>query len=190
MPYSEIPDYRLRSDRGAIALVSELTARYQLTSIQPLLEICKATGDRTGLSIAVLGRFKAGKSSFLNHLIGREVLPVGVVPVTSVVTDVGYGPQDAAMVRFAGGRETEIPVQDLTSMFRKRRTRRTASGSSLFPCDSQRSRVGPASGSSTRQDLTAFLLTIRRHPLVGRPRSTWHWSQSGLIRRCPRKTSL
>lgn len=114
MPYSEIPDHRLRSDRGAIALVSELTARYQLTSIQPLLEICKATGDRTGLSIAVLGRFKAGKSSFLNHLIGREVLPVGVVPVTSVVTDVGYGPQDAAMVRFAGGRETEIPVQDLS----------------------------------------------------------------------------
>ena len=114
MLYSEIPDHRLRSDRGAIALVSELTARYQLTSIQPLLEICKATGDRTGLSIAVLGRFKAGKSSFLNHLIGREVLPVGVVPVTSVVTDVGYGPQDAAMVRFAGGRETEIPVQDLS----------------------------------------------------------------------------
>ena len=49
----------------------------------------------------------------MNNLIGRDVLPVGVIPVTSVVTDVAYGPQDAVIVRFAGGREVEIPVQDL-----------------------------------------------------------------------------
>jgi GTP-binding protein EngB required for normal cell division len=106
--------YSLISNQSVIELVSELAVRYQLTSIRPLLEICKASRDRTGLSIAVLGRFKAGKSSFLNHLIGREVLPVGVIPVTSVVTDVGYGAQDAAIVRFADGREVGIPVQDLS----------------------------------------------------------------------------
>ncbi len=38
---------------------------------------------------------------------------MGVIPVTSVVTDVAYGRQDAAIVRFAGGRELEIPVGDL-----------------------------------------------------------------------------
>jgi GTP-binding protein EngB required for normal cell division/uncharacterized damage-inducible protein DinB len=99
--------------QGVIELVSEVAARYRLTSLRPLLEICKASGDRMDLSIAVLGRFKAGKSSFLNHLLGREVLPVGVVPVTSVVTDVGYGDQDAASVHFADGQEVNIPVQDL-----------------------------------------------------------------------------
>lgn len=100
-------------DRRVIDLVSELAERYRLTSIRPLLEICNAAGDRTDLSIAVLGRFKAGKSSFLNHLIGRAVLPIGVVPVTSVVTDVGYSAQDAAGVRFADGRKIPIPLQDL-----------------------------------------------------------------------------
>jgi GTP-binding protein EngB required for normal cell division len=98
---------------NAIELVSELAARYQLASIRPLLEICKASGERTNLSIAVLGRFKAGKSSFLNHLIGQDVLPVGVIPVTSVVTEVGLGAEDRAIVRFAGGRKLEIPVRDV-----------------------------------------------------------------------------
>ncbi len=104
---------RVLLNESVLDLVSALAARYQLTSLRPLLEICKASGDRSDLSIAVLGRFKAGKSSFLNHLIGREVLPVGVVPVTSVVTDVGYGAKDAASVRFDDRREIEIPLHDL-----------------------------------------------------------------------------
>lgn len=107
---AECPDL---TDRRAIDLVSDLAERYRLTSLRPLLEICKAAGDRTDLCIAVLGRFKAGKSSFLNHLIGRAVLPVGVVPVTSVVTDVGYSTQDAASVRFADGHEIAVPLHAL-----------------------------------------------------------------------------
>lgn len=94
-------------------LVSELMQRYQLTSLRPLLETLRASTERSDLSIAVLGRFKAGKSSFLNDLIGRKVLPVGVIPVTSIVTDVAYGPSDAAVVRFKTRDETEIPVEDV-----------------------------------------------------------------------------
>jgi GTP-binding protein EngB required for normal cell division len=98
---------------NAVELVSELAASYQLASIRPLLEICKASAERKHLSVAVLGRFKAGKSSFLNHLIGRDVLPVGVIPVTSVVTDVGLGTEDRAVVRFADGHKVQIPVRDI-----------------------------------------------------------------------------
>lgn len=98
----------------AIALVAELAERYQLASIRPLLEICRAASDeREELNIGVLGRFKAGKSSFLNHLIGREVLPVGVIPVTAVITEIGFGERDEAIVRFTGGGEAPIPISDL-----------------------------------------------------------------------------
>ena len=104
------PDYLPRT---VIELVSELAARYQLASIRPLLEVCKESGERKDLSIAVLGRFKAGKSSFLNHLIGQDVLPVGGIPVTSVVTDVGFGAEDRAVVRFVGGHKVQIQVGDI-----------------------------------------------------------------------------
>jgi ribosome biogenesis GTPase A len=44
------------------------------------------------MDVAVLGQFKAGKSSFINSLPGQDVVPVGVVPVTTVVTRLRYGP--------------------------------------------------------------------------------------------------
>jgi GTP-binding protein EngB required for normal cell division len=97
----------------ALELVVELAAKYQLSSIRPLLEICQNTRWDTTLSVAVLGRFKAGKSSFLNHLIGRDVLPVGVIPVTSVITEVAYGTRDRATVRFDDHRTLEIDLQDV-----------------------------------------------------------------------------
>jgi hypothetical protein len=53
--------------------------------------------------VACVGQFKRGKSSLINALIGESVLPVGVVPVTSVVTMIRYGRQRTARVRLAGG---------------------------------------------------------------------------------------
>jgi GTP-binding protein EngB required for normal cell division len=100
-------------DGQALELVSHLAGKYQLSSILPLLEICKKSHQGNTLSIAVLGRFKAGKSSFLNHLIGKDVLPVGVVPVTSVVTEVVYGPKDGATVQFTDNRSLEVGLQDV-----------------------------------------------------------------------------
>lgn len=99
--------------QGAIELVLAIAERYQISSIRPLLNICRAAMDRSDLTIAVLGRFKAGKSSFLNHLIGREVLPVGVIPVTAVVTEVGYGPVAIAEIQFSDGRELRVPITEL-----------------------------------------------------------------------------
>ncbi len=50
--------------------------------------------------VACVGQFKRGKSTLINALVGEPVLPVGVVPVTAVVTVVRHGPRLAARVRF------------------------------------------------------------------------------------------
>jgi GTP-binding protein EngB required for normal cell division len=52
--------------------------------------------------LACVGQFKRGKSTLLNALAGTAVLPVGVVPVTSVVTVLRHGPELSARVRMAG----------------------------------------------------------------------------------------
>jgi GTP-binding protein EngB required for normal cell division len=66
------------------------------------------------ISVAVLGRFKAGKSSFLNHFLGRSFLPVGVVPVTSVVTKIRYGVHEEARVHHQDGRDPEVPLDGIS----------------------------------------------------------------------------
>jgi len=63
--------------------------------------------------VACLGQFKRGKSSLLNALVGQQLLPVGVVPITAAVTVMRHGQRVAATVRFLDGREQEIDVPEV-----------------------------------------------------------------------------
>ena len=44
------------------------------------------------VNIAVVGQFSSGKSTFLNTLLGEEILPTGIVPVTAKVTKIEWAP--------------------------------------------------------------------------------------------------
>jgi GTP-binding protein EngB required for normal cell division len=63
--------------------------------------------------LACLGQFKRGKSSLLNALVGRSVLPVGVPPVTSALTVLRHGPVARAEVSFADGGRRAIALGEL-----------------------------------------------------------------------------
>jgi GTP-binding protein EngB required for normal cell division len=88
----------------ALETVRVLCGRYQIGALEEFVESCQSFAQEKILNIAVLGRFKAGKSSFLNHLLGQALLPVGVIPVTTVVTEIQYGPEERAQIRFLDGR--------------------------------------------------------------------------------------
>ncbi len=55
------------------------------------------------LHLAVLGQMKRGKSSFINALLGAEVLPTGVLPVTAIITEIRYGPAPDAVIVYSTG---------------------------------------------------------------------------------------
>ena len=48
--------------------------------------------------LAVVGQFKRGKSSLMNAVIGRELLPTGVLPVTSAVTILRFGAHEQLVI--------------------------------------------------------------------------------------------
>jgi len=52
--------------------------------------------------VAVLGAFKHGKSTLVNALIGEAVLPTGVLPLTTVATEVGWGRPGARVEHLDG----------------------------------------------------------------------------------------
>ena len=54
------------------------------------------------VTVSVIGQFKRGKSALVNGILEDEVLPVGIVPVTAVVTTVEYGSKSAS-VHFNNG---------------------------------------------------------------------------------------
>lgn len=61
----------------------------------------------------ILGEFKRGKSTLLNALVGEDLLPTGVQPVTTVPTRVRSGPARRAAVRLRDGGEREIAMEDV-----------------------------------------------------------------------------
>ena len=97
----------------ALDLAAEVAARYQISALSGLLASARAAVGQDEISVAVLGRFKAGKSSFLNDFLGRNVLPVGVVPVTAVVTEIRYGARDEARVHRHDGHDFEVPLDQI-----------------------------------------------------------------------------
>ncbi len=50
--------------------------------------------------LAVLGQFKRGKSTFVNSLIGKQLLPSSVLPLTSIPTYIQFGKQLHAEISF------------------------------------------------------------------------------------------
>lgn len=94
--------------------VRDACGRMQILSLDRRLEACEALFvDNPAIDVAVLGQFKAGKSSFVNSLIGRDVLPVGVIPVTTVITRLQFGERERAVISFYDGTAKEIPVSAL-----------------------------------------------------------------------------
>src|SRR3989454_3371694 len=64
-------------------------------------------------NLVVLGQFKRGKSTLINALLGADLLPTAVIPLTSIVTIIQYGPQPHAVVRCLDGRTLEVDITDL-----------------------------------------------------------------------------
>jgi GTP-binding protein EngB required for normal cell division len=67
--------------------------------------IVRLAEDR--FNLAVLGQFKRGKSSLMNAVIGRDLLPTGVLPLTSAITVLRFGPQERLVIYREGSRFTE-----------------------------------------------------------------------------------
>ena len=42
------------------------------------------------MEVAIVGQFSSGKSTFLNALLSKDILPTGITPVTSKVNFINY----------------------------------------------------------------------------------------------------
>lgn len=69
--------------------------------------------DRGEIWVVVVGQFKRGKSTVLNALLESPVLPTGMVPVTSVVTQLRWGPAPCARIELQEGGTRSVSMDRL-----------------------------------------------------------------------------
>ncbi len=63
--------------------------------------------------VAVFGQVSTGKSSLLNHILGADLLPVGVNPITAVPTRIRFGSTPSLTISYADRHVEEVAVDRL-----------------------------------------------------------------------------
>ena len=66
--------------------------------------------------IAVIGQFSSGKSTFLNALLGQDILPSGLTPVTAKAVRLKFAKMPLLSVKFINGSESLLASSDLAEL--------------------------------------------------------------------------
>jgi GTPase SAR1 family protein len=70
-------------------------------------------------TIAVVGEFKRGKSTFINALLGKEILPSDVAPTSATINRVTYGLKPGVRIVFRNGAEEAVGIGQLSDYVTK-----------------------------------------------------------------------
>jgi GTP-binding protein EngB required for normal cell division len=102
-----------------LAALAELAA---LGSDDDRAVLAELRGRMAGqrLRVLVAGEAKRGKSTLVNALLGKPVLPTGVTPLTALATTVRYGRAESATAVFRDGHAEEFPLSALDDLVTER----------------------------------------------------------------------
>jgi len=70
---------------------------------------------RYPMEVAITGQFSAGKSTFLNALLSRNILPTGITPVTSKVNFINYGDEYKLKITYYSGIQEYAPIENIAN---------------------------------------------------------------------------
>jgi predicted GTPase len=68
---------------------------------------------RYPMEVAITGQFSSGKSTFLNALLARNILPTGITPVTSKVNFINYGEEYKLKITYYSGAQEYAPIESI-----------------------------------------------------------------------------
>lgn len=94
-------------------ILLDLAKKYDLEQVGRIIESAQEIHESKHIDVAILGQFKAGKSSLINSLINRDILPTGVIPVTAIISELFYSPSDQIIIKYLHGKEKQITADQL-----------------------------------------------------------------------------
>ena len=104
---------RVNSIKSDITLLKEIAGNIKEKSVIDSLNELSEKILYNQFYLVIVGLFKRGKSSIINSLVGRELAPVAVTPLTSVITFFQYGPLTSAEVYLNNGNHFPIDLHDM-----------------------------------------------------------------------------
>lgn len=98
-------------------MLTEASGVIQELSMTNAGENLKKLGEKVNndtFKIQVIGTFKNGKSTFINSLLGEDVLPAYALPATAIINEIKYGDTKKAIVHFRNPLPKKLPTNICT----------------------------------------------------------------------------
>ncbi|RKZ79707.1 MAG: hypothetical protein DRR19_24625, partial [Candidatus Parabeggiatoa sp. nov. 1] len=120
-------------------------------------------------SVAVVGEFKRGKSTFINALLGQEILPADILPTTATLNRITYNATPAAKICFKEGHEQDIAIDQLADYVTKLTSESEAAAATVkeavvsYPvpyCENNNTDIIDTPGLSDDADLSAVTISF------------------------------
>jgi GTP-binding protein EngB required for normal cell division len=99
-----------------LRLLEQIVTRNGLVEFRLRIETLTSHLEVDTFEVALFGRVSSGKSSLLNALLGTEILPVGVNPITAVPTRLHFGNDLKAAVAYGDGRSAQVSIAELSRL--------------------------------------------------------------------------
>jgi GTP-binding protein EngB required for normal cell division len=97
----------------SIEQLLQLVRQHQLDSDGELgrrLQVLRDYAAQRNITVVVLGEFGSGKSTFINTLLGMDILPTSLLPANAVCTYISYGSAPVCRVKLLAGQEILVSV--------------------------------------------------------------------------------
>jgi predicted GTPase len=95
-----------------IDIVRALNEPNQEANLKPLKDLVESSSFK----VMVLGEFKRGKSTFINALLGEEILPAYSTPCTAIINEVKWSDTKSALLHFNksnGKPPLNVPIEEI-----------------------------------------------------------------------------
>ena len=104
-----------------LGAIERVVQKNQSTGLQLGIDLqsaeqLKASIRSKELLVPVVGAFSAGKSSLLNAILGKDVLPVAITPETAIPTELRHDGRERLQALFTDGRTEEFGVDELPQL--------------------------------------------------------------------------
>ncbi|MBK1987637.1 dynamin family protein [Sphaerospermopsis aphanizomenoides BCCUSP55] len=90
-----------------------------LANLEQVISYLRNHLETNSFSIGVFGNFNCGKSTFINALIGKDILPVDILATTATISRITHRETSGAKICLKDGREQEISLDQLADYITK-----------------------------------------------------------------------